>query len=169
MASGEFIQAAAPSAPPPPLLERLGAEYLRRLSAGRPAPVAVDAIHVLNPEEQAALRRIERRVVARAALAGACSATVAASAETLAGILLPSGVAALWSHTLAYWAIVGSAAGLAAAAEIVFIYRDALLAVHALSEAAGLDPVCAPAVMTAQLVVLSKRCRHTFARCTSPR
>jgi hypothetical protein len=135
-------------APPPPLLERLGAEYLRRLAAGQPPPVAEDAIHVLNPHEQAALQRIERRGVWRAALAGACSASVAASAEVLASLLLPSG-SALWSHTLAYWAIVGSAAGLAATAEIVFIYRDALRSVFALSLAAGLDPVCAPAVMTA--------------------
>ena len=37
-------------------------------------------------------------------------------------------------------------AALAAAVEIAFLYVDALASAHALSEAAGVDPVCAPAV-----------------------
>ncbi|MGH7346852.1 MAG: hypothetical protein ACREK4_18215 [Candidatus Rokuibacteriota bacterium] len=51
---------------PIPDLEALGLQYLRRRAAVMSFAEPTDAIHILNPTEQAALRRIERGMVLRA-------------------------------------------------------------------------------------------------------
>ncbi|MEJ7731604.1 MAG: hypothetical protein WKG00_20620 [Polyangiaceae bacterium] len=136
--------AALPSRPPeldgarPPLLERLGVSYFRRLSAGRPRPEQADEIHVLNADEQRELRRIVQRTVGGAFLAGALGGVRGGrGAEGRALGAHPD--AADWGQTVRYWAVVGGAAAAAAAVEIVWLYRASLRAVHQLAHAAGLD------------------------------
>src|SRR6185295_11828809 len=64
-----------------PLLVRAGLRYFRDWHAGA-APVAdVDGIHFLNPDERAALRRVTRGAILRAAIAGALSSVLAPVAE----------------------------------------------------------------------------------------
>jgi hypothetical protein len=134
-----------------PFLERFGVAYLERLSRGCPVPECCDEIHILNPVEQALLRRIERGVILRAATAGACSAALAALADVLvsSGRLFPVAAHAGLSATLPGWLFIGSVTLLAATFEILFIYRDALRSVHALALAAGLRPLETPPVAAA--------------------
>ena len=68
-----------------PLLERWGLAVLRSSPREPAAASADDPIHILNPAERRALRRIERDAVLRAALAG-----------TLSGAA--SALAAAWAH-----------------------------------------------------------------------
>jgi hypothetical protein len=134
-----------------PFLQRFGVAYLERLSRGCPVPECSDEVHVLNPTEQALLRRIERGVIVRAATAGACSATLAALADVLvsSGRLFPVAAQAGLPATLPGWLFIGSVTLLAATFEILFIYRDALRSVHALALAAGLRPLETPPVAAA--------------------
>jgi hypothetical protein len=67
---------------PPPLLERLGGDYMR--GGSEAADVADDPIHVLNPQERAGLRRVVRGAVARAALAGVLNALATGCGELYA-------------------------------------------------------------------------------------
>lgn len=88
-------------------------------------------IEVLTSEEQAALKRIQRSAVARAALAGALSAVVSSSAAIAAGD--PD------LDPVRYWLLVGSATAAASVLEIGFLYLDALRAVRDMAAAAGLS------------------------------
>ena len=123
-----------------PLLERVGVAYFRRLSAGLPAVEAVDEVHVLNADELRDLRRIQRGVIARAAIVGALSGLASALAELYA-------VARIGGDPDAYalgqlvelWVIVGCVTGVATLFEIAFLYWDALRSVHRLAHAAGLS------------------------------
>lgn len=123
-----------------PLLVRWGIAYFRALSKKAGPVDAGDGVHFLNPDERAALLRIERRAIVRAAIAGALSTLVAAIAEVLALPLLgadPDHASA--GSSARFWAIVAGATILASIIEILFLYWDGLRAVHALSRAAGLD------------------------------
>jgi len=93
-----------------------------------------DAIEVLTPNEQRALRRIQRAAVGRAALAGAVSALMSASAAIALGD--PE------RAPLQYWVLVGSVTVIASVFEIGYLYLDALRAVRDMAAAAGLalDP-----------------------------
>lgn len=125
---------------PEPILVRWGVRYFRTLSKKLGPIEDGDGVHFLNPDERAALRRIERGAVTRAAVAGALSTVVAATAEVLAHPLLgPDPDQASFSSTARFWAIVGGATVLASIIEILYLYWDGLRAVHALSRAAGLD------------------------------
>lgn len=122
-----------------PLLERLGVRYLRWRAASAPALDAEDAIHVLNPREQAKLRRVERGVVLRAGIAGALSALASALAERWADATFgaaPDGFEL--GYYASYWGVVGGVTALATLFEILFLYRDSLEGTHRLSHAAGL-------------------------------
>lgn len=122
----------------PPFLERLGLRYFSRRSQALPAAASQDAVHVLNPHERRALRRVVAGAVGRSALAGAVSGTVSALAEVYADPLVPEG-ASLWSApSLQFWAVVGGATLVATVFEIAFVYWDTLRSVHELSRAAGL-------------------------------
>jgi hypothetical protein len=125
---------------PDPILVRWGVRYFRELSK-KLGPVDVgDGVHYLNPDERAALRRIERGAIIRAAVAGALSAVVAAVAEVLAQpILGPKSRHATFEQQVQFWSIVGGATALASIVEILYLYWDGLRATHALSRAAGLD------------------------------
>lgn len=115
----------------PPLLERLGVEYFRRLSRGATV-VDEDSVHVLNERELSELRSIERGAVARAAVAGALSALVSAVAEVVA--------MQRWGASFGArgWALIGAATAVASIIEIAYLYWDGLRAVHRLSVSAGL-------------------------------
>lgn len=129
----------APAAAPP-LLERLGVRYLRRLSEGLPESSSPDAIHVLNPDERRRLRSVVRGAVARAFLAGALSALVAAVGESiLSPILLgPDPEFATLEQQLWFWLALAPIVGVAAVGEITFLYWDGLRSVHKLAHAAGI-------------------------------
>lgn len=116
-------------------VERLGVQYLRALASRRRA-VAADAVHVLNPDERAALRSIARAAVARAAVAGALSGLACAVPALLLPPLAPDASTAAMAR---HWGIVGAVTVVASVLEIVFLYWDGLRAVHALAHAAGLD------------------------------
>lgn len=128
------------SAPPEPLLVRLGVRYFRSRARPAGAAPAVDAVHVLNADERTALRRIQRVAVVRAAVAGALSTIVAAIAEVLAQPLLgehPS--EASTTMQVQFYAIVFGVTVVASVVEILFLYWDGLRSVHELAGAAGLD------------------------------
>src|SRR6188474_3513943 len=88
-----------------------------------------DVIEVLTPEEQRALRRIQRGAVLRAGLAGAVSALVSAAAAIVAGDPAQGPVR--------YWTLVGVATLVASIFEIGYLYLDALRAVREMAAAAG--------------------------------
>ena len=119
----------------PPLLERLGVAYFRRLSQGVRA-VDEDGVHVLNARELAALKSIERGAVARAAVAGALSAAAAAVAEVVAN--QQHGVAEGGALGARGWGLVLGVTAVASVLEIAYLYWDSLRAVHRLSVEAGL-------------------------------
>lgn len=132
------------SAPPnkgasPPLLERLGVLYFRRMSASLPKVDAQDAVYVLNAEERRTLANIVRAAVFRAGLAGALSAALAAAAEVYADKVFGTEHTS-FDITVRYWAIVGGVTVIAAILEIVFLYWDSLRTVHRMARAAGFDP-----------------------------
>lgn len=93
-------------------------------------PSTPQAVHILDDTERAAVRRVERAALMRAALAGACSALAAALAD-----------AAVQDHEDAdpvlYWAVVGGVSAVAAVSEIAFLSWDALRAAHGIRVAAG--------------------------------
>lgn len=123
----------------PPLLERVGVQYFERRAGTLPVARPTDAVHYLNSEERAGLRRVQVGAVARSALAGALSASVSAAAELWANAFIPENVP-VWSlASLHFWLIVGGATAAASVIEILFIYWDTLRAVHRLAHVAGLD------------------------------
>ncbi|MDP1921203.1 MAG: hypothetical protein Q8L14_33490 [Myxococcales bacterium] len=130
------------AAPAKPLLERVAVQYFARRSERLPsAPAAgtTDALHVLNPEERKAMRAVTRGAIIRSAIAGALSGAISAFAEVWATPFAPEGTP-LWSAgSLKFWVVVGVATGVAAVAEILFLYWDILRSTHELARAAGLE------------------------------
>jgi hypothetical protein len=121
------------------LLERFGLRVLRRSPAHPAVAAEDDPIHVLNPEEQRALRRIERGAVLRAATAGALSGSASAGAAIWARRFLgPPDAPVSGAEALRFWGTVGVATLIASAFEIGFLYWDALRSVHRMATAAGL-------------------------------
>ncbi|MEZ4248654.1 MAG: hypothetical protein R3B99_10480 [Polyangiales bacterium] len=119
-------------------LERFALRYLERAYGRVPARVD-DAVHVLDTEERAQLRRIELGVVFRAALIGAFTAAIGAVVEIEATALLGDDPdAATFDQQLLFWAIVGPTVGVTAVLEIALLYWDGLRSVHRLAVAAGL-------------------------------
>ncbi len=115
--------------------------YFEKRSVIRPSLTAaevIDAVHLLNPTERAAVKRVQRGAIIRSCVAGALSATVAAVAEVWASALAPEGTALLSHESLKFWAIVGGATAGAAVLEILFLYWDILRSVHELSRVTGL-------------------------------
>ncbi len=133
------MAAAEPSAPAKPLLERVGVQYFHRRSQRLAGPAPSDAVHVINPEERAGMRRVERGAVLRAAAAGAVSACASAVAEVWASPLVPDGAPFFSAASLEFWLIVGGVTLIASVLEILFIYWDTLRSVHELARVAGLS------------------------------
>lgn len=132
------VAGAAP--PKQSLLVRAGIVYFRRLAEGAGRVDVGDGVHFLNPNEREALRRIERRAILRAAVAGGLSTIAAGIVEVLAQPLLgPHPEHATWEQSAHFWALVGGATVLASIVEIAYLYWDGLRAVHGLSREAGLD------------------------------
>lgn len=130
----------ATAAAKPSLLLRAGVGYFRRLAASAGRVDVGDGVHFLNPAEREALRRVERRAIIRAAVAGGLSTIAAGVVEVLALPLLGSHPDhASWEQTARFWAVVGGATVVASMVEIAYLYGDGLRAVHLLSREAGLD------------------------------
>ena len=124
---------------------RFGVGYFRarhaRTRALAMAPAAADPVHVLNPDERRALRRIERGAILRAAAAGALSTVVAAAIEVAVAqpLLGRRPRFATLEDQGRFYAVVAVATILTSIVEILFLYWDGLRAVHRLSKEAGLD------------------------------
>ena len=123
-----------------PFLERVAMAVLRRTPAHAAVAGEDDPIHVLNVEERAELRLIERHAVGRAGIAGALSGLASASAAMWATVRFigPDGSAHSAADSARYWGVVGGATLVASIFEIGFLYWDALRSVHAMATAAGL-------------------------------
>jgi hypothetical protein len=120
------------------LLERLGESFMR--GASEAAEVADDPVHVLNPVERAALRRVARGAVARAAFAGVLNAIATGFGEIYAlQHLGPMPEHATLVQRLSFWGVYGVAAVVFAILEIAYLYWDGLRAVRKLSLVAGLE------------------------------
>ncbi len=116
----------------PPLMARVGRSYFERRSSRVKAVDSGDALHYLNPQERAALRRVQLGAISRAALAGALSGGACATAEVFAD--------SRWSaNPVAYWTCLGVVTLAASVAEIAFIYWDTLRSVHELARVAGIE------------------------------
>lgn len=113
----------------PPLLERVGTNAMLRWSAGV-GPSTGQAVHLLDDTERAAVRRVERAALLRAALAGALSALAAALADAVVRDHEDS-------DPVLYWAVVGGVSAVAAVSEIAFLSWDALRSAHGIRVAAG--------------------------------
>ena len=117
-----------------PFLERLGVRTLERrqdvVVAAGARPLGDGVVHLIDATERAALRRIERLALTRAALAGATSALISA----LADLCVQEQQA---SRPVLYWGVVAAAGITAAVLEICFLSFDALRSVHAMSVATG--------------------------------
>lgn len=101
---------------------------------------ADDPIHVLNPAERAALQRVARGAVLRAALAGVLNAIATGLGELYAMHHFgPIPEHATLSQTAAYWGLFGALAIVFAIIEIAYLYWDGLRAVRKLSLVAGLE------------------------------
>ncbi len=133
-----------PATPEKPLLERVAVQYFARRSERKaevaaPPAAPADAVHFLNPQERAAMKRVTQGAVFRAGLAGALSGGISAVAEVWATPFAPEGTPLFSTGSLTFWAIVGGATGIAAVAEILFLYWDILRSTHELAGAAGLE------------------------------
>lgn len=132
-----------PPAPTKPLLERVAVQYFARRSERAPLPPTppsqADAVHVLNPDERRAMKRVAAGAILRSAIVGAISGGISAAAEVWATPIAPEGTP-LWSEaSLKFWLIVGGATAIAAVAEILYLYWDILRSTHELARAAGLE------------------------------
>lgn len=124
----------------PPLLQRVGERYFRRLSERLPRVVAEDETHILNAAERRKLKAIERWAVFRAGLAGAAAGLAVAIVALICDPMLDvagedAGILETWD----YWLAVTLAGAVITLFEIAYLYRDALKSVHRLAYAAGLD------------------------------
>jgi hypothetical protein len=121
-----------------PLLER----YARRLLLAAPiekARVFEDPVHVLNPEERAGVRRIERTALLHAGIAGVANAVLTGAGELWAFPLLgPNPDLASLAQRTSFWLTFGLASLVAAVLEIAYLYWDALRAVRKLADVTGL-------------------------------
>ncbi len=119
---------------------------------------AENAVHVLDQDEQKALRGIQRGVVFRAALIGALTASIAAAAEVWLETRMLGGApdAATFSEKLHFWLALAPVIGIAAVLEIGLLYWDGLRSVHRLSKAAGLVLFDGPAQMSGIALALAR-------------
>ncbi len=116
----------------PPLMARVGRRYFESRSSKVKALAAVDALHVLNPQERAALRRVEVGAITRAALAGAASGGACALAEFIGEREWPD-------DPVSFWTLMAVVTIAASVAEIAYIYWETLRSVHELARVAGLE------------------------------
>jgi hypothetical protein len=116
------------------ILERLGLQFLHRgLERGD------TRIHRLSRGEMDEIRRIERRVIALAAGAGALSGGVLGAAEiALYGRLVEETGASTWSQQLPYWWRYLTLSVLVSAVELLAMYWTILRAVARIGSIAGL-------------------------------
>ena len=116
----------------PPLMARVGRQYFAARSSRVKTVNSGDALHVLNPQERAALRKVEVGAISRAALAGALSGGASAAAEVIADAWFPT-------DPISYWTLMAVVTIAASVAEIAYIYWETLRSVHELARVAGLE------------------------------
>lgn len=109
-------------------LERVGLVALGRGARLWPAPTS--PVSELDYSERIALRRIERRAVVRAAVAGALSA-LASALVTLRVLEFEQ------TEPLRYWQWVAGVSAVTALFEVGYLYWDALEAVRQMAKASG--------------------------------
>ncbi|QKT03746.1 hypothetical protein HUS23_07915 [Ectothiorhodospiraceae bacterium 2226] len=103
-------------------LEHAAARYLRERVGGEPAQVAA-----LAPEDVHVLKRVQRRAVAWAALAGAISGGLLGIGEViLRQEFIGNAEVASLREQLPYWAVYGVIALVISGLEILFLYWNAL-------------------------------------------
>jgi hypothetical protein len=120
------------------LLDRFGGEFLRRNA--EQAAVADDPIHVLNPVERAAMRRVERGALIRAVVAGLVNGVLTGLADLYATHLFgPLSDSPTWAERAQYWGVFGSLALVFAVIEIAYLGWDGLRSVKRLSAVAGME------------------------------
>lgn len=111
-------------------LERVGVVALGRGAHLWPAPTS--PVSELDHDERRVLRRIERRAVLRAAVAGALSAL--GSAVVTVGVLDLE-----QTDPVRYWQWVGGVSVVTALLEVGYLYWDALDAVRQMAKASGVS------------------------------
>jgi hypothetical protein len=119
------------------LLEQVAVRYLT--ARARRETARVDPrVHLLDDSEREALLRIERGAIFRSALAGALSSLVVALAEIWADTFIAPGTEGGLLEHGRYWGVVMGVTIGAAAVEILYLYRDALVSVQRMAHCAGL-------------------------------
>ncbi len=117
-------------------LEQMGVRFLSRRAKAMPPVENIDPLHVLNADERAALRSLQRGAILRAFAIGAAVGTIVALTMLLMADFRSSGA---WSDTVIYWSVVAAVGVTAAVGEVAFMYWDSLRTVHRLAHIVGVD------------------------------
>ncbi len=121
-------------APDPNVLERSAATFLTRQYPSEGARP-----RALNEEEARRLRRIERRAVIHAAIAGILSGMLIGGIEIFVRRGLMDGMQGMgWTEQLPYWLKFFALAGVVSGIEILFLYWNALRAIGKVGRLAGI-------------------------------
>jgi len=119
----------------PPMMERAGIWFLRKLHKQKP-PSRIDIkTHVLDGEERKNIIRIENWAIINVVIAGALSSVASGLAAFLADPLSDGDS----NDIITYWVIVIGSTILASAIEIFYIYYDIMAKAYALSSAAHME------------------------------
>jgi hypothetical protein len=115
-------------------LERYGLKYLRRWNRRQSW-----AVRHLSLEEAGDIKRTERRAIAWACLAGIVSGTILGTTEMILwGRIIGELELSLWREQWRYWGLFLGIIVVVSAAEILFLYRNAVRATGRISSIAGL-------------------------------
>lgn len=129
------VDTAAAEAAKLPFLERLGVRYLNNIEAGLP-PVDLDPadpVHVLTPQERAALSRTIRIGWLKGLAAGGAAGLAGAIVEMLVE------TSTVPTYGLPNWAAIGVVTIFVTVLEIGYLYKVCLDCVHALARDAGVQ------------------------------
>ncbi|MCH8506297.1 MAG: hypothetical protein LAT50_18560 [Ectothiorhodospiraceae bacterium] len=121
-------------APDPNVLERSAAAFLKQRYPSEDATP-----HALGEQALGKLRRIERRAVVYAALAGILSGLLIGGIEVFVRRGLMDGMQGMgWTEQLPYWIKFFALAGVVSGIEILFLYWNALRAIGRIGRVAGI-------------------------------
>lgn len=123
----------------PPLMERAGIWYLKKLNSRKP-PERIDIqTHILDKEEREKINRIVRQAVFNVSLAGALSSVASGLAAFFADSLNDDQAGIFSETNLIFWAIVLGVTIFASLLEIIYIYYDIMAKAFALTSAAHME------------------------------
>jgi hypothetical protein len=121
-------------APEPNWMERYAESYLRRKE-----DLEQQDLRELGQDERVELRRIQRRAVIWASVAGIISGGILGGGEVLVQrVFLGNGEDLGWREQLPYWVVFLVLALVVSGIEILYLYRTALRAAARVSEMAGM-------------------------------